>query len=736
MDSSIAKFTRLLPLCIRKESGGGNGSRNQTSSSCLAAERGFFRDTGPMDPFKDPFESPSMNANVSPSASGVGSAEQKEVVRVSVTYPSPSCGAMNPHKEIALRLTNDENPMFFYHLRITEADYPLIKSQQGLLVDFYGFPNQLVTLLERCDPNSFGDADECKGLGGGGPKFVLVMKIGMNSVLDIVESNPFKYLCHLSLQINPGTDTEVKKYLADVTTGLKKDCGLWQEKYSHLSSAMETELKRVNELLQQKNDELTKLRDDIHSQANSLSSKHFQDMTVEKEKLLKMQSDLASKFESERLEIDRRHSHAASNLENRIAALEAENRDLIQIKFKNETTLQESTKKIKHLEDDLKILQQEMTLSRKQNEKLDKDYHEKHRLVNSLQNRLSVVESDLKEKQNTAQRHQDYITQISEQKKFLEDHATNMVEKLKSVNKSVSGELIKANEIIKKLQDDIRSLHSKNKLQGQITLEQERVVSDREKQIRQLEEAIKKQNTTMASLEESESRVKMELEESKSKIDLMETTIKSNENMISWLNKQLNEFQGLGNLTKFRQNLAVAGSGGPNAAFLGRSNSNHNTQEQPEYANNSTAAVNGSIRSGGLFTSNFQNSLPNGTPSWMHIYQSTSTPLDNDLSSRFERISATNNNYTLGRSRLDTISEKTAETNLTERNNIVSTANQEETPMAYTRNPNENQKKATIESSVAATNKSVKAPTWAKPRSGKVTLEVGAPTKPNPIWRK
>ncbi|ODM96961.1 Spindle assembly abnormal protein 6 [Orchesella cincta] len=736
MDSSVSKFTRLLPLCIRKENGGGNGLNGQSSAaSCLAAERGFFRDAGAMDPFKDPFEIQNMNVNLSPSAPGAGS-EQKEVVRVSVTYPSPSCGAMNPHKEIALRLTNDDNPMFFYHLRITEADYPLIKSQQGLLVDFYGFPNQLVTLLERCDPNSVGDGDESKGLGSGGPKFVLVMKIGMHSVLDIVESNPFKYLCHLSLQINPGTDTEVKKYLADVTTGLKKECGLWQEKYSHLSSAMETELTRVKGLLQLKNDELTKLRDDIHCQANSLSSKHFQDMTVEKEKLLKMQSDLASKFESERLEIDRRHSQAMSNLENRIATLEVENRDLIQIKFKNETTVQESAKKIKHLEDDLKVLQQEITLSRKQNEKLDKDYHEKHRLVNSLQNRLAVVESDLKEKQNTTQRQQDYIAQISEQKKFLEDHATNMVkevEKLKSVNKSVSSELIKANEIIKKLQDDIRSLHTKNKLQGQITLEQERIISDRDKQIHQLEESMKKQQVTMASLEDNEAHAKQELEEAKTKIDTLETTVKSNENMISWLNKQLNEFQGLGNLTKFRQNLAAggSGSGGPStAALLGRSNSN--TQEQIGQANNSTTAVNGSIRSGGLFASNFQNTLPNGTPSWMHIYQSTSTPLDNDLSSRFERISATNNNYSLGRSRLDTISEKTGETNFTERNNGVSNANQEEN-----RNSNGNQKQATIESTLAApTNKTTKPPTWAKPRSGKVTLEAGAPTKPNPIWRK
>lgn len=148
--------------------------------------------------------------------------------------------------------------------------------------------------------------------------------------------------------------------------------------------------------------------------------------------------------------------------------MEAENRDLIQTKFKNETTITSAQTKIKNMDGDLKLLQQELTLARKQNERLDGDYHEKQKLANTLQNKLGVLEGDLKEKQNTLQRQQDYISQLLEQKKFLEDHATNMVkenERLKTSHKNGSAELIKANEIIRKLQDDIRTLHTKNKLQ-------------------------------------------------------------------------------------------------------------------------------------------------------------------------------------------------------------------------------------------------------------------------------
>lgn len=126
--------------------------------------------------------------------------------------------------------------------------------------------------------------------------------------MDIVESNPFKYLCHLSLHINAGTDGEVKKYLCDVTSGLKKDYELLRDKYNHLMSSMESESARMKEQMDVKNGEIGHLRDQLHAQANSLSTKHFQDMTQEKEKLLKLQSELAAKFEYERSEMERRHS--------------------------------------------------------------------------------------------------------------------------------------------------------------------------------------------------------------------------------------------------------------------------------------------------------------------------------------------------------------------------------------------------------------------------------------------
>ena len=46
----------------------------------------------------------------------------------------------------------------------------------------------------------------------------------LTAVLSIVETNPFKHLIHLSLKFVPGTDSDIKKYLADCLKQLKVSC--------------------------------------------------------------------------------------------------------------------------------------------------------------------------------------------------------------------------------------------------------------------------------------------------------------------------------------------------------------------------------------------------------------------------------------------------------------------------------------------------------------------------------
>ncbi len=57
------------------------------------------------------------------------------------------------------------------------------------------------------------------------PRFLLQLHLSGTdkgaSVLDVVETNPFRHLTHLSLKLIPAGDTYLKKYLAECLTNLK-----------------------------------------------------------------------------------------------------------------------------------------------------------------------------------------------------------------------------------------------------------------------------------------------------------------------------------------------------------------------------------------------------------------------------------------------------------------------------------------------------------------------------------
>ena len=105
-----------------------------------------------------------------------------------------------------------------------------LKVQQGLLVDFGAFPQKFIALLSLCLQEEQKDV----------PKFIVHLVTNGNSdcstaSLNVIETNPFKHLTHLSLMFLPGMDADVKEYLADCLKTLKV-CVLGHIQY-HVSTS-------------------------------------------------------------------------------------------------------------------------------------------------------------------------------------------------------------------------------------------------------------------------------------------------------------------------------------------------------------------------------------------------------------------------------------------------------------------------------------------------------------------
>ncbi|NXV49193.1 SAS6 protein, partial [Uria aalge] len=461
-------------------------------------------------------------------------------VRVNIELLSIS----NPvhKKDLAVRLTDDTDPFFLYNLVISEEDFQSLKSQQGLLVDFSAFPQKFIDLLQQCIQEQNKDI----------PRFLLQL-VSSASVLDhtpvslnVVETNPFKHLTHLSLKFLPGNDAEIKKFLASCLKCLKEDKMMLEEKLRKTEEDLTRQLSYTQQSLSEKSRELDKLKNEWTSHTAALTNKHTQELTNEKEKALQAQAQYQQQHEQQKKELENLHQKSTQQLQNRLSELEVINKDLTERRYKGDSTVRELKAKLSGMEDECQRAKQEVLSLRRENTTLDAECHEKEKLINQLQTRVAVLEQEIKDKDQLVIRTKEVLDATQEQKAILEESTEKKqshIEKLETTIKSLSAELLKANEIIKKLQGDLKTLMSKLKLKNTVTIQQEKLLAEKEERLQKEQRELQEMGQSLRVKEQEVSKLQEQLETTIQKLEESKQLLKTNENVITWLNKQLNEVQ-------------------------------------------------------------------------------------------------------------------------------------------------------------------------------------------------
>ncbi|XP_006919621.2 spindle assembly abnormal protein 6 homolog isoform X4 [Pteropus alecto] len=462
--------------------------------------------------------------------------ERRVSVRVSIELQSVS----NPvhRKDLVIRLTDDTDPFFLYILVISEEDFQSLKFQQGLLVDFLAFPQKFIDLLQQCTQ------EHAKEI----PRFLLQL-VSPAAVLDnspaflnVVETNPFKHLTHLSLKLLPGSDVEIKKFLAGCLKCSK------EEKLS-LTQSLEDVTRQLNfaqKTLSEKIQELDKLRNEWASHTAALSNKHSQELTNEKEKALQAQVQYQQQHEQQKKDLEILHQRNVQQLQNRLSELEATNKDLTERKYKGDSSIRELKAKLSGVEEELQRTKQEVLSLRRENSTLDAECHEKEKHINQLQTKVAVLEQEIKDKDQLVLRTKEAFDTIQEQKVALEENGEkNQVQlgKLEATIKSLSTELLKANEIIKKLQGDLKTLMGKLKLKNTVTIQQEKLLAEKEEKLQKEQKELQDVGQSLRNKEQEVCRLQEQLEATVQKLEESKQLLKNNEKLITWLNKELNENQ-------------------------------------------------------------------------------------------------------------------------------------------------------------------------------------------------
>ncbi|XP_047141307.1 spindle assembly abnormal protein 6 homolog isoform X1 [Hydra vulgaris] len=442
-------------------------------------------------------------------------------------------------KELQIRLTNDEDLFFLQSLTVNEEDFQVLKNEQGLLIDFNSFPKKFIDLLELCI------AEQSNSL----PRFSLHLSIGISSTisqscLEVVETNPFKHLVHLSLKFLPAKNEELKAYLVDCLKKLKGENALLQNKLACTENDLSRHLLSTQKIINEQSKEIDDLRKETNIKLEEATSSLSKELCIEKENYRKLHLMLEEKRQSERETLGEQYRKTLNEYEKKIEDYQRSNKELTDQKYKYESLIRDLKTKLTNLEEEKRVTTKDLQYIRRQNTALDSERHERDKTLNHLRTRVAVLEQELKDKDQVVKRTNELNETSAEQKRRLEidlEEKSNAVLQLDATIQSVSKEVMKGNEIIQKLQTELKATKSRMKMINVVMTKQERLIEEKDIIVSQKEKELKDFDLQLCAVKEENKVMKKKFEETNQKLNESQEELKNNENVINWLNRQLNE---------------------------------------------------------------------------------------------------------------------------------------------------------------------------------------------------
>ncbi len=123
------------------------------------------------------------------------------------------------------------------------------------------------------------------------------------------------------------------------------------------------------------------------------------------------------------------------------------------------------------------------------------------------------------------------------------DEKCALVSKRETAVRNVSKELVKANEIIRKFMDQNKAEHQKAKQAARIAEEQERILTDKDKELDGVREELRKAAEDSTGARRGAEEAEAKLRRSEEDRSALENKLRTSETVIDWLNRQLTHAQ-------------------------------------------------------------------------------------------------------------------------------------------------------------------------------------------------
>eukprot|EP00050_Salpingoeca_kvevrii_P022793 m.132205 g.132205 ORF g.132205 m.132205 type:complete len:761 (+) comp9829_c0_seq2:1425-3707(+) len=449
--------------------------------------------------------------------------------------------------ELVVRLTDEQDPFFLYSLVISEDDFTSLRRSQDIKVDFKTFPENLVALLRLCIEESGKDQ----------PRYLVELErstvhdnqavvdsAAPCGVLRLVETNTFKNLTHLSLQLIPGSDATVKAYLAQCLGDLKRANRALEAQLHEKSTDSSATIQQLREALNAANNRLEHVEREATAQGERLHAEnvaamsklqedHFAERTKLQNELLRLRESLESD-KSSALEHSSRH---ISSLTEELAQLKSQCRSF-------EDNVRSLTVREDLARANCESLRAEVESLKQQRAELDTQRREAEKAANQATVQAATLTAELRSKTEACDRQLECDRQAQARIVQLESELSQTrlrLAALEQTQQAGARDVDKANSIISKLQGEVIGLKAKFQTKNEIILQQEKVVSQLEKRCKALQQETARLSESVQSAQAEKAAAEKQLQLNEAELEALQQQLKDKDNVNSWLQKQLNQ---------------------------------------------------------------------------------------------------------------------------------------------------------------------------------------------------
>jgi spindle assembly abnormal protein 6 len=194
-------------------------------------------------------------------------------------------GSNQPEKLFRFEFSDEASPYFLYFLDIGESDFPNIKKDQNILVDFPQFPANVIRLVElscqqqhRYEHNNSSDAAAGSMPAMGNSAYMTRLDTTQPPQFTIFETNHFNQVPRITLRVTAGNDSYVKQFLSSRLFYANQE----SDKLRQNVQQMKDNAFRTEQEKRELESELQRLRSHYDVDIQTLRSQHASEMASQR----------------------------------------------------------------------------------------------------------------------------------------------------------------------------------------------------------------------------------------------------------------------------------------------------------------------------------------------------------------------------------------------------------------------------------------------------------------------